>query len=287
MIGSALSAELEQRGYEVRHLSRSKGTSRYRTFPWNIENGQVEEAAFRNVDHIIHLAGAGIADERWTKRRVSLLIESRAKAARLLHRKIKELRIAPKSFISAAGIGYYGAHTSDHIFKESDPPGTDTIAQISMEWEAAVREWEDTCRTVRVRTPVVLSANGGALTKLAMPVKWGLGAALGSGRQWMPWIHLDDLVAFYIRAIEDPSITGAYNVVAGNATNSELMRTIAKVLRRPYFVPNVPGFALRLVLGDLSSILLEGSRVDNDRIRSVGLQPRYSDLRAALEDLLR
>jgi uncharacterized protein len=287
MIGTALSEELEKRGHSVRHLSRERIPGRYKVYQWNVDRNTIDDDALLGVDHIVHLAGAGIADKRWTDERVKALIDSRAKAARLLLQKAIELKVTPKSFISAAGVGYYGVITSDHIFNELDPAGSDTIAQISREWEDAVREWEPICRTVRLRTPVVLSRRDGALDRLAAPVKLGLGAALGSGKQWMPWVHLDDLVAFYVRSIEDTSLSGAYNVVAGNVTNDQMMRSIAKVLGRPFFLPNVPAFALKLALGKLSSILLEGSRISNKKVLNKGYDFRYTDLEEALKDLLR
>lgn len=287
MIGTALSEELEKRGHSVRHLSRERKRGRYEVYEWNVDRSTIDDDALRGVDHIVHLAGAGIADKRWSDDRVKMLIDSRAKAARILLQKATAIGIRPKSFISAAGVGYYGAITSDQVYNEEDPAGSDTLARISREWENAVREWESICRTVRVRTPVVLSRKDGALDRLAAPVKWGLGAALGSGNQWMPWVHLDDLVAFYVRSIEDSSISGVYNVVAGNVTNKQMMRSIAKVLGRPFFLPNVPAFALKLALGELSTILLEGSRVSNKKILTTGHQFRHTGLENALKDLLR
>lgn len=288
LIGSALSAALRANGNEVRHLGRRPGERNgIRTYGWDVAGGTMDRSALHGVDHIVHLAGAGIADKRWTPARVQELIDSRALSALLLLRTAQELRVLPKSFVSAAGINYYGAVTSSHIFTELDGAGNDTIGRISLEWEAAVDQWSAVCRVVKLRTPVVLAAHGGALPKLMAPVKWGLGAALGSGRQWMPWVHLRDLVECYQRALFEETFFGAYNVCAPeDVTNATLMRGVARVLGRPFFLPPVPGFMLKLALGELSSILLEGSRASNERLLRTGFRFQHPKLEGALHDLL-
>ncbi len=288
LIGTALTNALLNEGQEVRHLGRSKGRrDDVRSFLWSVENSTVDEEALRGVDHIIHLAGAGIADKRWTKARVQVLIESRAASARLLLREADRIGVAPKSFVSAAGVGYYGAVTRSREFTEEDPPATDTIGRISSAWEAAVDEWAGICRTVKLRTPIVLSAKGGALKQLLRPVRFGLGSPLGTGEQWMPWIHMDDLVRFYLKAIFDEKLVGVYNVSNGqDVSNAEFLWTLARVVGRPFFLPPVPGFLLRVVLGEMASIVLEGSRVSNQRSLSTGFRYEHRELEPALRDLL-
>lgn len=289
LIGTSLTKALLATGYQVRHLSRTAGESNgVRAYRWNIARKEVDPAALEGVDHIVHLAGAGIADKRWTSARVQELIDSRSQSALVLLNAVQNAKAEVRSFISAAGINYYGAVTGEHRYLETDSGGVDTIGSISVEWEAAVKQWSQVCRVVRLRTPVVLSRKGGALAKLAMPVRFGLGAPLGSGKQWMPWIHLDDLVALYLKALEDQNMSGAYNACAPeDVTNADMMRTVAKVLGRPFFLPPVPGFLLKLALGDLSSILLEGSRASNAKLLATGFQFKHPKLREALEDLLR
>jgi len=289
LIGTALTKALQEAGHCVRHMSRSAGTRKgVQAFAWNIAKGTMDPKALDGVDHIVHLAGAGIADKRWTATRVQELIDSRALSALLLLRQAKALGIQPRSFVSAAGINYYGAVTGDQRYMECDPAGVDTIGRISLEWEAAVDQWSSLCRVVKLRTPVVLAAEGGALSKLAAPVKWGLGAPLGSGKQWMPWIHLHDLVRAYVQALEREDMRGAYNVNAPeDATNANVMRTVAHVLKRPFFLPPVPGFLLKLALGDMASILLEGSRTSNARLVESGFTFSYPTLDGALRDVLR
>jgi uncharacterized protein (TIGR01777 family) len=288
LIGTALTTALIKDGHTVRHLGRGgKGSGTVQHYTWDIRRRTMDTAALEGVDHIIHLAGAGIADKRWTPARVKELIDSRAESARLLLRTAQREGSRPASFISAAGINYYGAVTTAHTYTEQDPPGTDTIARISVAWEAAVDEWSPLCRVVKLRTPIVLSPTGGALAKLAMPVRWGLGAPLGSGRQWMPWVHLSDLVNVYRHALASPGINGAYNVSAAEQVdNRTFTRTLATVLGRPLFLPAVPAFALRLGLGDLSSILLGGSAASSQRLRDTGFVYRYERLEDALKELM-
>ena len=289
LIGSALTRSLLSEGHEVRHLGRSKrSTGKVQTFLWDPDRRRIDEQALIGADHIVHLAGAPIAAKRWTNSRVNELIASRAGTADLLRNTVEKLGLRPKSFISAAGIGYYGAITIDRILSEEDPPGGDTIARISVEWEHAADRWKGITRVVKLRTPVVLSAKGGALSKLIVPVKAGIGSALGSGEQWMPWVHLQDLVRIYQFAIGNEAMEGVYNAgPTTDTTNDGMMRTLAKVLRKPYFMPNIPAFVMRLLLGELATILLEGTRASDARLRTAGFKFEFEDLEIALTDLLR
>lgn len=289
LIGSSLAASLSVQGHVIHRLGRKrKGSGGPGLFHWDIAHGTIDERCLHGVTHIVHLAGAGIADKRWTKARVHDLIDSRAASSRLLLHAVRQAGTPVRTIVSAAGINYYGARTTDHLFAEADEAGSDTIARISVEWENAVDEWRGTARVVKLRTPVVLARNGSALQKLATPVRLGLGPALGHGRQWMPWVHLDDLVQLYTTALFDERYTGAYNVNTGNdVTNAAFMRTLARVLRRPFLLPNVPAFALRIALGELSTILLEGSRADNSRLLRTGFRFRHTELEPAFRDLLR
>jgi uncharacterized protein (TIGR01777 family) len=288
LIGSALTKALQKDGHAVRWLSRTAGERNgVKAFAWNVDKGTMVASALQGVDHIIHLAGAGIADKRWTNARKKELERSRAESARLLLRTANAQGFAPKSFISSAGINYYGAVTGEHVFTENDAPGTDHIAHLSKVWEQAVDEWAPVCRVVMLRTPLVLAHDGGGLKKLAMPVRFGLGAPLGSGKQWMPWVHLDDLVRIYQHALTNEAMRGAYNVNASEQpTNRDFTKAVAKALGRPMFLPAVPGFLLKIALGELSSILLEGSRASNVKLLGTGFTFRYDTLAPALKDCL-
>lgn len=288
LIGRKLTAALQAKGHEVRWLSREAGDrSGIRAFKWNIPRKELDEAALLNVDHIIHLSGSGIADGRWTDQRRRELYTSRVDAADLIRTTAQHLGAAPASFISASGVGAYGAVTTDHIFRETDPPANDTIGELVQAWEAAADRWSPNARVVKLRTPMVLAKEGGALPRLAAPVRYGLGSALGHGRQWMTWVHIDDLVKAYVMAVEDHSIAGTYNVVADEQVdNRTFMEAVAKALGKPFFLPNVPAFALRLVFGEMASILLEGPRVSNERITLAGAAPEHRKLLPVLQDLL-
>ncbi len=288
LVGRRLTSLLLRNKHEVRWLSRTAGSGDGVTrFVWNLDKGAVDARAFDGVDHIVHLSGAGIADKRWTDARMKELYASRGGAARLMLKAARVHGFAPKSFTSASGLGIYGAVTSDRVFVESDPAGQDAIGRLSLDWEQASLEWSSTTRVVMLRTPVVIAREGGALPKLAAPAAWGLGAALGSGKQWMPWVHVDDLAMAYLHAITHTEMHGAYNVCAQEQpTNREFMRTVSQVLDKPFLLPNVPAFALRLALGELSDVLLEGSRANSAKLIATGFRSQHDDLAGALRSEL-
>lgn len=287
LIGSALTTALLAKAHEVRHLTRAhKKVGPVRSHLWDVSTGKVDPAALQGVDHIVHLAGAPIVERRWTEARVKELIASRADSARLVLRVAKAMDSAPKSFVSAAGIGYYGAVTSDRFFGEDEPPAKDTIARISAAWEEGVDAWRPVTRVVKLRTPIVLAREGGALKPLALLTRWGLASALGSGKQWVPWVHIDDLVRVYERAIGDEHMVGAYNVAADDQPDQRtFMRTLAQVMGKPFFLPAVPTFVMRLILGERAGLLVEGSRVSNDRLKAIGPHFVHPQFEQALRSL--
>lgn len=288
MVGRALTHALQAEGHAVRWLGRSGAKAPgVDVFRWDIEKGTVDRRAFDRLDHIVHLSGAGIADKRWSDARKRELYDSRIKAANILRHAASDERANIRTFVSASGIGYYGAVTGTHVFTESDPHGSDHIAGLSAAWEAAADAWTPMCRVVKLRTATVLAGQGGALPRLAAPVRWGLGAPLGRGDQWVPWVHIDDLVRTYVRALTDERMQGAYNATAPeHVTNRTLMHTIAQVLHEPFFLPAVPAFALRLALGEMSIVLLEGSRVSGHKLEAAGVTFRHPQLREALHAAL-
>ncbi len=287
LIGRQLTQALLSEGHEVRWLSRQAGThGRVRAFAWDVTAGRIDTEALSGVERVVHLAGAGIADRRWTKARVQELIASRADPARLLLKAVMEAQAPVECLVSASGIGYYGATTSERIWTEADPPGKDTIGRISEAWERAVDDWASRCRVVKLRTPIVLAREGGALPQLARPFRMGLGAVLGSGAQWMPWVHIGDLVAAYQLALDHNGLSGAYNVVADQVANRAFSQAVATALKRRMVLPAVPAWTLRLALGELAGVLLEGSRADGSRLRDAGFIYRFEELSEALADLL-
>jgi uncharacterized protein len=288
LIGRHLCKKLKEKGYNVALLSRkSNPYDDIPVYSWDPDKNMIDPEAISTADYIIHLAGAGIGDKRWTKKRRELISDSRIKTCELLFNKVQESGTKLKAFISASGIGYYGAVTSDKIFSETDNPSGDFIGEICRQWEHSADRFEESrIRTVKIRTGIVLTKKGGALARMTTTVKMGIGSALGSGRQYIPWIHIDDLCNIYMKAIGDSSMIGAYNAVAPeHVTNREFMRTLAKVFEKPFFSPAVPSFALKILFGKMSGILLNGSRVSAGKIISAGYNFEFPDLENALKNL--
>lgn len=286
LIGKHLCILLRKKGYNIFILSRSS-TDAPNTYYWNIKDGYIEPKAIEEADYIIHLAGAGIADSRWSKSRKKELVNSRVKSTKLLFEKITALNPNLKGFIAASGIGYYGAITSEKIFRESDGAGTDFLATICKLWEKESMKFDTlNIRTVIFRTGVVLSKNGGALEKISHPIKLGVGSSLGSGNQYIPWIHITDLCNMYINAIENAELHGIYNAVSPeHITNSELTNSIAASLKKKIRLPNVPSFVLKTLLGKMAVILLEGSRVSSEKISNTGFKFEFKTLKDTVTDL--
>jgi len=289
LIGQYLSKQLLDRGYSVMLLCRSRQpNANPPAYAWNIEEQTIDKEAIATADYIIHLAGENIGDKRWTSPRKQAIIDSRVKTAQLLYNKVKEHSNHLKTFISASAIGYYGTNTVDTIYKESDAPANDFLGKTCQLWEEAAEQFQTLgIRTVKIRTGVVLTSHGGALEKMTAPVKLGIGSAIGNGRQYMPWIHIDDLCGIYIKAIEDAEIQGAYNAVAPeHVTNKEFTCTLAHVLNKPFLFPDVPAFSLKILFGEMATILLKGSRVTSDKIQAAGYIFRFPTLKNALTNLL-
>lgn len=288
LIGTALTAHALAAGHEVRWLVRKERTGApVPTFLWNPGKGSIDEQALPGVTHIVHLSGANVADKRWTEKRIRELYDSRIVTADLLLATVQRLGIRPEAFISASGINYYGTFTERTIYTEEDRPANDTLGRLTQEWERAALRWAPLCRTVMLRTPMVLSAKGGALAKLAAPARLGLGSVLGTGMQWVPWVHLDDLVRAYLHAMEDQRMRGPYNIVAPeHILGRDLMAGLSKALHRPFFLPAVPAWVLRTVLGRRADIILLGSRASSGRYQALAGPFTYPELEPALQDLL-
>ncbi|MCS4304740.1 TIGR01777 family oxidoreductase [Chryseobacterium sp. BIGb0232] len=275
--------------YDVRFLTRKKRQAN--EYEWDLRKGTIDEAAFENVSHIIHLAGANISEKRWTAERKKELISSRVDSATLLRNTLRKREIKLKSFISASGINFYGTNTTEKIYSENDPPGHDFLSEVVVLWECAADHFKEQNlaeRVVKIRTAVVLSEKEGALKKMLPPIQYGIGSALGTGNQYMPWIHIEDICSIYELVLKNNTLHGAYNAVSPqHATNAELTKKIAEVLKKPLFMPNVPSFVLKMLFGELSSAILEGSRASSYKIQNTGFQFKFPDLKDALKDLLK
>ncbi|QOI96924.1 MAG: TIGR01777 family protein [Flammeovirgaceae bacterium] len=288
LVGSRLTELLLKQGYEVAHLSRQAKAGRVPAFAWDVSAGTIDEKAFEGVDSVIHLAGAGVADKRWTVKRKKEILDSRVQSTRLLYQFLGRGNHQVSSFLSASAIGIYGFGLRDEVLTESSNPGNDFLAEVVKAWENEVNAVQSLgIRTAILRIGIVLSKKGGALKEMARPVQWGVGAPLGTGNQYLSWIHIDDLCRMFLFAKENNSVAGVYNAAGVQpVTNKEFTRAIAVVLKKPMWLPPVPAFALKLVLGEMAGMVLNGSRVSSEKIQRAGFTFRFTDLHSALLDLL-
>jgi len=289
MVGRYLTSLLLERGYKVSHLSRDENQfGRVRVFRWEPEKGILDPEFLRGVDYLVHLAGSNPGEKRWTKKRRREILDSRVNSAKLIFQTLQENGIKLKAFISASATGIYGAVTSDRIFKEKDPHSTGFLASVCRQWEEAADLFSTSgVRTVKLRAALVLQKTDSGLSKFIVPAKYGLVLRIGSGKQYMPWIHISDLCNIYVRAIEDESFSGVYNAVAPqHVTHNEFMRTLAKVMRRPVILPPVPGFIVKGIMGEMADVVLKGSRISSDRIKKAGYRFTFDTLHYALNDII-
>lgn len=283
LIGRQLSAFLTSGGHFVATLVRRAAGPENHEIAWDPEHGALEPESLEGFDAIIHLGGVGIADERWSAGRKEVIRSSRVDSTRLLAETICKLRRPPAALICASAIGYYG-NRGDEVLEESSPPGNEFLSEVCVAWENAARLAEQVdVRVVRLRTGLVLSGDGGALGKMLPPFRMGLGGTVGSGRQWMSWIALDDLIGAIHWLLDHPEISGPVNAVApGAVTNAEFTRVLGRVLGRPTFA-GVPAFAIRLALGEMGErLLLAGQRVVPRVLSEGGFKFLFGDLESAL-----
>ncbi|GHN00261.1 NAD-dependent epimerase [Cytophagales bacterium WSM2-2] len=286
VVGTDLTRNLLSKNYAVVHLGRTKKTGTVPSFVWDVGKMEIDEQALDGVDTIVHLAGANVGDGRWTAARKKEIIDSRVQSSQLLYNALKNKKHSVKAVISASAVGYYG-FDSDQVIDEKTGPGKDFLAQVTKQWEEAVDQIKSLgIRVVKVRIGIALSMTGGALKQMAQPVKLGFGALLGSGKQYVSWLHLDDLCGIFMKAIEDEKMNGPYNAAAAWATNEEITKAIARILKKPLWLPNVPPFMLRLIIGQMAEIVLTGSKVSSEKIKREGFHFRYQNLDEALQDIL-
>lgn len=288
LIGKRLSAVLLSAGYTVGHLSRSytNDLANIKLFTWDVDNGEIDELAIPWADHIIHLAGETVG-QRWTKSAKQKILHSRVDSTQLIVEQLKKRSHRLKSFICASAIGYYGDNTGDKLLIEESPHGEGFLADVVANWEATADTGVNyTERLVKIRTGIVLTENGGALAKMVMPIKWGAGSALGSGKQWMSWIHIEDLCNMYIKAIEEP-LHGVFNGVGPKPiNNSDFTKILAGQLNRPLILPSVPAFVLKLILGEMAVLALGSNKAEPVAFLKEGFTFEFANLEEALKSLL-
>ena len=289
LIGRYLTSTLMGEGYTVSHLSRqTNGFGKVRVFRWDPAKGYLNPRVFEGIDYLVNLSGANIGEKRWTRRRKEEILNSRVVSTELLFKTIEGNGINLKAYISASAAGYYGSVTSDKIFSEDDAPGVDFLGSTCRLWEEGADQFAGPgIRTVKIRTAVVMEKNDSALSRLMAPARFGLVTRLGSGKQYFPWIHIYDLCNIYLKAIMDENIHGAYNAVAPQHINhNDFVGTMAAVMKRPVFLPPVPSPILRLFLGEMSDIVLKGSRISSDKIVKAGFKFRFDRLDEALKNAI-
>jgi uncharacterized protein len=287
LVGNRLTDILLKKGYQVVHLGRRKKEGTVPSFIWNVENKFIDTNSLAGVDTIIHLAGAGIADKRWTENRKREILESRTHSTQLLFETLKNENHTVKNFIGASAIGYYGFGLNDEVFTEESTVGQGFLAEVTNAWEKQTDYISSLgIRLVKLRIGIVLSEKGGALAEMAKPARYGLGAPLGSGKQFLSWIHIDDLCELFAMAVEKEVMKGPYNAVTDWVTNEELTTAIGVTLKKSFGLFRVPGFVMKVILGEMADMVLNGSKVSPAKIRQEGFQFKFPTLKKALSNLL-
>ena len=286
LVGTELQKSFAAQGYEMLLASRKEPTDD-RHIQWSIEEGFAEPEKLEGIDAVVHLAGENVSGLRWTDEKKKAIHDSRVLGTRNVVYAISNLKNRPKVFVSSSAIGFYGTRGDEEV-TESSVAGDNFLAGVCKEWEAESRRAEDAgIRTVLLRTGIVLSKDGGALGTMLTPFKLGVGGVVGSGKQWMSWISLDDHIAVINHVIENENIRGAVNSVSPHpVTNHEFTKTLGEVLYRPTFLP-LPEFAVSMVFGEMGdALLLASTKVLPKRLEDAGFKFKYPDLKPAFEHAL-
>lgn len=287
LVGTALLPALIAKGHQVKRLVRSAPDKTAGVIEWNPERGMINADNLEGTDAVIHLAGENISEGRWTDEKKKRIRDSRVNGTQFLCETLAKLSSKPQTLISASAIGFYGDRR-DEVLTEQSASGSDFLSEVCREWELATKAAADAgIRVVNLRFGVILSAEGGALKKMLTPFKLGVGGKVGSGKQYMSWIALDDAVSAIIFALETESLRGPVNVVTPHAvTNLEYTKALGNVLSRPTFF-TVPAFGARLAFGEMAdALLLSSARVEPARLKEAGFKFQYPELEGALQHIL-
>ncbi len=297
LIGSHLTNLLIERGNDVIILTREKNKTtnnpKISYSFWSVKDKIIDAEVVRKADHIVHLAGAGVMDKKWTNEYKNLIIDSRVKSAELIISCLAENGHHVESFISASAIGWYGKDNKPLVrnegFIETDPPSDDFLGKTCVLWETASTPVTDLgIRLVRLRTGIVLSNKGGALERYKSTLKFGIAPILGNGRQIVSWIHIDDLCRMYCESIENNLLNGTYNAVAPEPlSQKDLIIELGQTMRKKFFIPvYVPAFGLKWVFGKRSIEILKSETVSNKKIKDTGFTFLYPSIESAIDDLV-
>jgi uncharacterized protein (TIGR01777 family) len=290
LIGREIVKQCHDKGFNVHYLTTSKSKlateSNYKGFFWNPNNNEIDHSCFDGVSTIINLVGASIS-KRWTKSYKKEILESRTKTAQLLQDTIRLYNYNIKHVVSASAIGIYPSSFTNYYDEAYDQNSDSFLGTVVAKWEDAIDGFKELgCKVAKIRIGLVLARQGGALPEIIKPIKFGAGAAFGNGKQWQSWIHVTDLANIFLHVVAH-KLEGVYNGVAPNAvTNSELTKTVAKVLHRPLIMPNIPKPLMKLILGEMHMLLFESQRVSSDKIKAKGFYFKYANLKPALIDIL-
>lgn len=288
LVGNQLTKRLLTTGYSVVWLTRKINPKlNIKQYEWDYKLKKTDANAFKDATIVINLSGANVGAKRWDKTWKEDIYNSRVQATALLMDTIKMHGKKVHTVISSSATGYYGTITSDNIFSESTGSGKDFLATTCVDWENTLSNSKtENIRKIILRTGVVLSAEGGALSKMNILFKMGLGAVLGSGKQYFSWIHIEDLCSLYVKAIEDNSINGVYNAVAPSyITNKDFTITLSNMFNKSIWLPNISAFLLKLILGEMAGSLLYGSRVSPEKIVRAGYTFKFRNIQSALKDI--
>ena len=274
-VGKQLIPFLVEKGYSIHVLTRkpsANSSKNVRFFQWEIERQYIDKKAFEGVEILINLTGANIGEKRWTEQRKKEIIDSRINSIDVLYQYISENKLNINTFISSSAVGFYGAVTTDKTFVETSESGNDFLASVSQKWEDATLKFNDLgIRTVILRKGVILGKEGGMVKKLSPLAKLGINVSLGSGKQYLPWIDIRDLVRLYDFILSNTQLKGIFNAVATEQiTMSDLSKALLQAFGKKSFLPNAPAFVIRLLFGEMAVMLLEGSKVSNEKLKTTG-----------------
>lgn len=287
MLAKDLANQLEDE-YTIRFLTRK--VSKDNEFLWDLKNNYIDPKALIGVHNIIHLAGSSVAEKRWTEKRKHDILSSRIASAQLILDALKQQQLTINAFISASAIGYYGTNNTDTIFNEESPKGNDFLSNVCDKWEQVAHAFQSkqvAKRIAIVRIGIILAKDGSALQKITKPISFGFGSGIGTGKQFMPWIHIQDLSGIFKYILSNENVNGIFNAVSPeDVTNMEFTKKIAKIIKRPIILPNIPKFMIELLFGEMGTILLNGNRISSKKITDIGFKFNFKSLDGALKNLL-
>ena len=286
-VGKQLIPFLVEKGYSIHVLTRkpsANSSKNIRFFQWEIERQYIDKKAFEGVEILINLTGANIGEKRWTEQRKKEIIDSRINSIDVLHRYISENKFNINTFISSSAVGFYGAVTTDKTFVETSESGNDFLASVCQKWEDAALKFNDLgIRTIILRKGVILGKEGGMVKKLSPLAKLGINVSLGSGKQYLPWIDIRDLVRLYDFILSNTQLKGIFNAVATEQiTMSDLSKALLQAFGKKSFLPNAPAFVIRLLFGEMAVMLLEGSKVSNEKLKNTGFYFEFDTIERSL-----